>query len=153
MKHNNSINKQEDNRPEIITFSEGLPAFEDEKEFTLIPMENSAPFFYLQSVNSELCFLLSDPFMFFPDYEIDLPDALLDMLGPGNDTDSLMVFTILTVGEEIKNTTANLLAPVIINAKTRRGIQYIPEKAAYSTRHMLFPQTPEQTTSKAGGGY
>jgi flagellar assembly factor FliW len=48
---------------DIIHFPEGLPAFETEKQFILIPLEENSPFFYLQSVKrADLCLLLADPF-------------------------------------------------------------------------------------------
>ncbi|MEQ8176647.1 MAG: flagellar assembly protein FliW, partial [Syntrophomonadaceae bacterium] len=104
----------------IITFAEGIPAFEDEKEYYLLPLQEGSPFFYLKSAKSDLCLLMTDPFTFFPDYKIDFPDPLLNNLGVGDSTSGLMVFCILTLGKDFKETTANLLAPVIINAESRR---------------------------------
>ena len=33
----------------ILNFSEGIPAFEEEKQFILLPMEESGPFYYLHT--------------------------------------------------------------------------------------------------------
>lgn len=130
-------------RSKIITFAEGIPAFEEEKEYYLFPLQEGSPFFYLKSANSDLCLLMADPFTFFPDYQIDFPDPLLDVLGASRSTSGLMVFCILTLGKEFKETTANLLAPVIINAESRKGMQFIPQKTEYRSRHRLFPGSPE----------
>ncbi|HWP95344.1 MAG TPA: flagellar assembly protein FliW [Syntrophomonadaceae bacterium] len=139
-------------RSKIIFFAEGIPAFEEEKEYFLLPLEEPSPFFFLQSAHSDLGLFMADPFVFFPDYEIDLPDPLLDNLGAENGTSGLMVFCILSTGKEFHDTTANLLAPVIINAESRKGMQFIPEKARYSTRQPLFPEIDKQTSPAAGGG-
>jgi flagellar assembly factor FliW len=51
----------------IIKFPEGIPAFENEKQFVIIPMEENGPFYYLQSVtNPDLCLIMAQPFAFFP---------------------------------------------------------------------------------------
>ncbi|MGI5922252.1 MAG: flagellar assembly protein FliW [Syntrophomonadaceae bacterium] len=126
---------------DIIHFSEGLPAFETEKEFILIPLEENSPFFYLQSVNkADLCLLLADPFIFFPDYQIDLDDNGLKQLRVSEQNPSLMVLSVLTVSADFKKTTANLMAPVIINPEKKLGLQFIPEKTDYKTKHPLFPE-------------
>lgn len=139
-------------RSTVISFSEGIPAFEEEKEYFVLPLEEAGPFFYLKSANSDLCLLMADPFTFFPDYQIDFPDALLANLGVENDTAALMVFCILTLGKEFKNTTANLLAPVIINAQSRKGMQFIPQKAIYPARQPLFPGLADQSAINAQEG-
>lgn len=139
-------------RSKIITFADGIPAFEDEKEYFLFPLEEGSPFFYLKSANSDLCLLMADPFNFFPDYQIDFPDPLLDILGAGESTSGLMVFCILTLGKEFKDTTANLMAPVIINAESRKGMQFIPQKSEYLLRQRLFPDRSESDASRVQEG-
>lgn len=139
-------------RSKIISFADGIPAFEDEKEYYLLPLQEGSPFFYLKSTNSDLCLLMADPFTFFPDYQIDFPDALLDNLGAGASTSGLMVFCILTIGKEFKETTANLLAPIIINAESRKGMQFIPQKTEYRARHRLFPGSPKSEAPRVEEG-
>ncbi|MEN6348137.1 MAG: flagellar assembly protein FliW [Syntrophomonas sp.] len=139
-------------RSKIIIFAEGIPAFEEEKEYYLLPLQEGSPFFYLKSANSDLCLLMADPFTFFPDYQIDFPDPLLDYLGAAESTSGLMVFCILTIGKEFKETTANLLAPIIINAESRRGMQFIPQKAEYGARYRLFPGSTEPEAPRAEEG-
>lgn len=133
----NSSQPGED-KSNIIHFGEGIPAFEGEKEYYLIPLQEPSPFFFLKSANSDLGLFMADPFVFFPDYEIDLPDPFLDSLEAKDDTSSLMVFCVLNTGDNFRQTTANLMAPVIINAGSRKGMQFVPQKALYSTRQPLF---------------
>ncbi|MEN6390752.1 MAG: flagellar assembly protein FliW [Syntrophomonas sp.] len=139
-------------RSKIITFADGIPAFEDEKEYYLFPLQEGSPFFYLRSANSDLCLLMADPFTFFPDYQIDFPDPFLDHLGASESTAGLMVFCILTLGKEFKETTANLMAPLIINAESRQGMQFIPQKSEYRLRHRLFSESPKSEAPRAEEG-
>ena len=52
----------------IIMFSAGIPAFEEEQEFVIIPYDEESPFVFLQSLKTEeLAFLMTSPFVFFPE--------------------------------------------------------------------------------------
>lgn len=137
----------------ILNFTEGIPAFEEEKQFVLLPMEDKGPFYYLQSIyNEDLCLLLAEPFVFFPHYEIEVADEELHKLGIDNDKGSMLVYVILTVPDDFKLTTANLLAPIIINPESKKATQYIAVNTKYTTRHLIFPQEqPAQVASAAEG--
>ncbi|MDD3890591.1 MAG: flagellar assembly protein FliW [Syntrophomonadaceae bacterium] len=134
----------------IINLPEGIPAFEQEKQFIIIPLDKSAPFFYLQSVNTpDLCLLIADPFTFFPGYEIELTDEELERLEAGTEEKNIAVYTILNVPGDFKKTTANLMAPLIINAKNKKGLQFIPVNSDYTTKHYIFPQEDPNTAQPA----
>ena len=69
----------------IIHFGTGIPAFEEEREFLIIPYEEGSPYVFLQSVKTpELAFLMTMPLIFFPDYEftIDLARGRADLCHP-----------------------------------------------------------------------
>jgi flagellar assembly factor FliW len=72
----------------------------------------------------ELRFLVAVPGAFFPDYEVELDAQACDELGLTDAGDAL-VLVVLTVGADPSTTTANLLAPVVINARTRSAAQVI----------------------------
>lgn len=135
----------------ILNFTEGIPAFEEEKQFVLLPMDEKGPFYYLQSIkNEDLCLLLAEPFVFFPHYEIEVADEELHQLGIDNS--SMLVYVVLNVPDDFKLTTANLLAPIIINPENKKAMQYIAVNTKYTTRHYIFPQEqPVQVGSAAEG--
>ena len=135
------IEKDDD---QIITFEQGIPAFEDEHEFVMLPVEKDSPYVFLQSVKTpELAFLMTTPFVFFPDYEFSLDDAIVGQLSIEKQED-LLIYTLLTIPErKISGMTANLLAPVVINKKNRQGWQVILEKTPYTTKHRLFPEADD----------
>jgi flagellar assembly factor FliW len=70
----------------------------------------------LRSVEKpELSFLVGVPRAFFPEYTVELDDQSCDDLGLHEPADAL-VLVILSAGADPAATTANLLAPVVINA-------------------------------------
>ncbi len=136
----------------IVEFPAGIPAFEDDREFVIIPLdEKEGPFFYLLSVNnSDLCLVTVDPFVFFPDYSVDVSDEELKKLNA--DQNSLSLLSVLNIPEDFKKATANLFAPLIIDTVGKRGMQYIPQKSDYKTKHLIFPQASENKSVKNSGG-
>lgn len=125
----------------IIYFEIGIPGFEDEHEFLLVPYDEESPFLFLQSLNSrELAFLVVSPFVFFPAYEFEIDDATMEHLALHN-SEQLVIYSILTVPSgNIKKITANLMAPVIINQENMKAKQIILEKTEYTTKHEIFSQ-------------
>lgn len=116
-----------------ITFPHGIPGFA-EREYAIVVIESHLPFFWLQAIsNPDLAFVLSDPFLFFPDYspKISVPDKTF--LGI---SDEMMLYAI-TVVREGPVVSLNLLAPLVINTKTNVGKQVILEGANYTVRHSV----------------
>jgi len=69
-------------------------------------------------------FLVAVPAAFFPDYAFDLDEDAVADLGLSSADDAL-VLVVLTVGADAASTTANLLAPVVVNVRTRSAAQVI----------------------------
>ncbi|MGN0957632.1 MAG: flagellar assembly protein FliW [Selenomonas bovis] len=125
----------------IVHFAQGIPAFEDEHEFVLIPYDAESPYLFLQSCQTpDLAFLMASPYLFFKDYEFEIDDATEKKLGLQSPED-VAVYVLLTIpGGSIKDMTANLMAPVIINQNTLDAVQLVLEKSPYQTKHRLFQQ-------------
>lgn len=138
---------------QVINFPEGLPAFEDQRRFIIMPMDENGLFFYLQAVdNPDLCFIMADPFPFFPNYEAELGDEEVGKLNVAEAGNNISLFTILTIPEDFKNTTANLLAPILINGKQKIGLQFILINNDYNTKHLIFPPGKSAENKTAGEG-
>ncbi|WP_313757467.1 flagellar assembly protein FliW [Tissierella sp.] len=131
-------------KDKIIYFQEGIPAFEEEKEFVLILNEDKEnPFHSLQSVNKEeLSFIVINPFEIFNDYDILLPDIAINKLEIKKEED-LNIYTIVVIPEDIKKMTTNLLGPIVINRKKMLGKQVILDDERYTTKHFIFNQDSE----------
>lgn len=132
---------------QVYRFEKGIPGFDEEAEFALI--EHEAPFVYLQSTKEKgLAFLLGDPFAFYPDYEFVLPEADKDELNLGL---HVKVLGMITLREQIEQSTMNLLAPIVLNSELRLGKQVVLHQTTYQTKHPLWPQhSSPQINGKAG---
>ena len=124
----------------IIHFKDGIPAFEDEHEFVILPYDEESPYYFMQSLNrSDLAFLLTIPEIFFPDYSVELDDATVEELQI-KDTEKIIVYTIITIPNgSVRLMTTNLLAPIIFNIENMSAKQIVMDKSNYTTKHRLFP--------------
>ena len=127
----------------VITFSAGLPAFEHCRCF--LPIEDAArqPFIFLQSLEDpHLCFLTLPVAMLDRGYQLkasidDLATIGLEKpLAAGTDLQCLAVVSFTPEGAA----TANLLAPIIVNAGTRQAVQAVRDDSVYSSCHPLAPE-------------
>ena len=56
----------------------------------------------------------------------------------------MLVYTLLTIpGGRVQDMTANLMAPVLINAQNMQAVQLVLDKSRYTTKHRLFPEKKE----------
>jgi flagellar assembly factor FliW len=121
---------------EILHFEKGLPGFEDEKQFVLLPIEGT-PFSTLQSVSTKnLAFFTTNPFLFFTKYDFELAESVQEQLKINEESD-VLVLVILTIQEPLDKSTANLQAPVVINFKENLAKQVVLTDNRYRTRHEL----------------
>lgn len=129
---------------DLIRFPLGLPGFEHLKQFFFVPLPDNPAFVWLQAkADPAVAFLLADPFLFFPGYSVELGEAekaLLEAGGP----EEIVVYAVVTIPPGgVREMTANLLAPVVINRRARLGLQMILDGSGYSTKHRLFPNRPD----------
>ena len=124
----------------IISFSKGLPGFEDLKTFTLKEIEDTPPFKLLQSnENQEIAFVTIVPFDFKRDYEVKLTDTIIAELQIEKEEDVLILNTV-TLHSDVKKITTNLRAPIIINLKNNKGYQLILDREDYKIKHPLMEE-------------
>ncbi|MEA4921195.1 MAG: flagellar assembly protein FliW [Clostridiaceae bacterium] len=123
---------------DIVTFPDGLYAFEETKQFVLLNTGSKAGIMQLQAVDSiEPRFILLDPCMFLEAYNPIMPEGVALKLGD-IDGKSLSFFVIAVIPENIAVATVNLKSPVVINFKEKLGAQVILENEEYPVRYRLF---------------
>lgn len=129
----------------IVHFEAGIPAFEEEHEFLIIPYDEESPYVFLQSLTTpDLAFLMTIPFVFFPDYEFEIDDETLEKLGIRNQ-EELLIYALITLpGGRVEDMTANLMAPVVINTTNMQARQVVLDRSRYNTKHRLFPKHEEE---------
>ncbi|HQY87083.1 MAG TPA: flagellar assembly protein FliW [Tepidisphaeraceae bacterium] len=120
----------------IITFAQGLLGFHEHSQFALLQTGSDNYFFWLQSVNDpNLAFVITDPTIFFRDYEIQLrEDTQADLAL--EDPAAAQTFVICNkVGEWL---TGNLLGPLVVNVSNRSGVQVVLTDKKWTTRQPLL---------------
>ncbi|MDN4072027.1 flagellar assembly protein FliW [Fictibacillus terranigra] len=128
---------------DVITFEHGIPGFEEERGFVILPFEDT-PFSVMQSVStSGLAFVTADPFTYFPGYDFTLPESVVNGLAIKEQKD-VFVQVIVTLREDLKESTANLQAPVIINKVESLGKQVVLIDNKYTSRHLIFASAAEK---------
>ena len=129
----------------VVHFADGIPAFEDEHEFLIIPYDEESPYVFLQSLSTpDLAFLMTMPFVFFPEYEFELDDDSQEKLAI-KEQEEMLIYTFLTIPNgKVSAMTANLMAPVVVNSTNMQARQIVLDKSRYTTKHRLFPQDKEE---------
>lgn len=134
-----------------IIFEEGLYGFEKLSVFYLLDTEDGGPFYYLQSgEDKDLLFILINPYIFKKDFVLDVRKEDLNKIGISKEEDAekMLVFSIVTILENSKGMTANLLGPILINTDKKVGIQALSLVEGYSTKHNILEEM--KNTSEEG---
>lgn len=110
---------------EIITFNTPLSGLPNSTRYALLKKDEDELFFWLQSIDEPtLCLCLIDMFKIMPEYNPEVSEAQVMALGEIN-FDDIKTLNILVIPEKLENMTANLLAPIVINEKTKKAAQII----------------------------
>jgi flagellar assembly factor FliW len=127
---------------EEFTFANGLPGFPQESAFLPIEVPEQLPLLYLQSLRTpELCFVALPVRCIEADYELSRSGGELASIGLSGDAQPGpgLLCLALVCFEEDGRAVANLRAPIVINVKTRAGIQMIQSEDHYPIRCPLEP--------------
>lgn len=127
----------------ILNFQFGLPGFENEKEFTLLPLEENSVFQVLQSVQTAtLAFIITNPYDITTNYSFELEEATIHALEI-KDEKEVAVFAIVSLKETIAQSTVNLKAPIVLNTTNKKAKQVILNNEDYSIRHLISSESKE----------
>ena len=134
-----------------IDFPEGIVGFPDARRFVIFDGPQGTPFKWLQSADRpELAFVICDPSLFKPDYQVSATEAELAALRLERLEDAV-VCVILSIPADAWKMTANLLGPVIFNAEKKLGKQLVLSGPEHTTRHPVFPGGKPAPLGGAGG--
>ena len=124
---------------DVIRFENGMFGFENLKEYKLISFEpGSDNLMCLQSTqDSELAFILMNPFNLKKDYEPVLADSDIRDLGITEATRGVFYYAVCVVKDDVSEITVNLKCPVVINPDNQAAKQLILDDERYSFRHSL----------------
>ena len=120
---------------QLVTFAEGIPGFQHEKQFALIPFGENTPFIILQSIKTvQIGFVLALPYTFKVGYAFDLSNQDVEALKIEKQKD-IITYAIVTLKDTLPNSTINLLAPIVINTKTRQARQIVLNENSQELLH------------------
>jgi flagellar assembly factor FliW len=122
-----------------IIFPQGLLGFEALKDYLLLDAERQ-PFYWLQSMDMEqVAFILVNPFLFRPDYELNISSEELAEIGICS-PEKALIFAIVTVPPNGDPITANLQGPLVINRDNRTGKQAVLSDFRWKTKHDILAE-------------
>jgi flagellar assembly factor FliW len=107
----------------VISFVEDVPGLPGLSQCVLVALDDDAMVFALRSVlDPDLRLLVVAPGPFFPDYTTDVADEVVEVLelAPGEQP---LVLLVVNPGTGLADATANLAAPILVNARTQRAVQ------------------------------
>ncbi|MBN1843465.1 MAG: flagellar assembly protein FliW [Deltaproteobacteria bacterium] len=124
----------------LISMSHGMLGFADKKRFCLIQHKEESPFFWYQSLDDPaLAFVITNRWLFKPDYEVDL-DAAVQAMGWDQQGEkvALECYIIVTIPRGApEKMTANLIGPMVLNPKTCEAVQIVLYNDSYSHKYPL----------------
>jgi flagellar assembly factor FliW len=107
----------------IIDMAVPMPGFPAHQQFVLVRLNDQGLLYAFTSVKDPgLRFLVAPPEPFFPDYAPEIENEVFAALNT-KDPDRLLVMVVITAG--MNETTANLLAPIIVDRDSRRAMQVV----------------------------
>jgi flagellar assembly factor FliW len=126
----------------------GIIGFPDDKRYILLEHKKGSIFLWFQSVDhASLAFVLIDPLLFKPDYEVHLNPDDTAALGLGNGNEGIEGIQPLAIVNILKTEpreiTANLLGPIVLNLRKKLARQVILDHQRYSHRFPI-PQVKEE---------
>jgi len=125
----------------IITMPFGMLGFPDKKRFVILQHKENSPFFWYQSVDDPtLAFVITSPFPFKPDYEVDMDDVLKEMSwNEGREDNNLVLYVIVNIPKGSPDKmTANLIGPILINNRSLQAVQMVISNSLYSHKFPLL---------------
>ncbi len=124
---------------QIVEMPSGMIGFPAFNRYALVPFADSdVPFLWWQCIDDpSVCFILIDPALVYPDYEVAVPheeleDIRLKAASEGS------VYVVVTVPSDPRQMTVNLMGPIVINRSARKAKQLVLTDPRYTTKHRLL---------------
>src|SRR4051812_42587548 len=118
-----------------ITMAVPMPGFPAHREFVLVRLNDDGLLYAFTSIEDpDLRFLVAPPEPFFPDYAPEIEKEVFAALNT-KDPDRLLLLTVITAGQN--ETTANLLAPIVVDRDTMRAMQVVLSGSGLPVRAIM----------------
>ncbi|MHB8146868.1 MAG: flagellar assembly protein FliW [Vulcanimicrobiaceae bacterium] len=128
---------------DIFTFPWGLPGFPNLHRWIALNLESQSTFIWLQSVDDiDVALPTIDPWMVFETYDPKLPPYAVATLEIADASD-FAILCVVVATADAQEMTMNLVAPIVVNLRARRGRQIMLENSSYSVREPIPRKAPE----------
>ncbi|WP_127498396.1 flagellar assembly protein FliW [Actinoplanes solisilvae] len=120
-----------------ITMAVPMPGFPAHREFVLVRLnEDGLLYAFTSTEDPDLRFLVAPPEPFFPDYAPEIEPDVFAALN-SKDPDRLLLLTVITAGAN--ETTANLMAPIVVDRDSMRALQVVLSGSGFPVRAVMNP--------------
>lgn len=125
----------------IFEFVEPIIGYDNLKKYVLVEHSENSAFKWLQSVEEpSLAFPVTSPAFFDIDYQFEIPTEKAEKIDLTS-VESLISLNIVTIpAGNPRKATVNLLAPIIINAANKKGMQIILSNSNYPVKAPLIKE-------------
>ena len=130
----------------IISMPFGMLGFPDVRRFVMLQHKEDSPFFWYQSVDDPmLAFVIMSPFLFKPDYNVDVENGLKEMSWNEKEKqNNLELYVVVNIPKGVPDKmTANLIGPILINNKIQQAVQMVISDSPYTHK---FPLVRENSS-------
>ncbi|KPK24303.1 MAG: hypothetical protein AMK69_16355 [Nitrospira bacterium SG8_3] len=137
----------------IIHMPAGMLGFPDRKRFVILKHREDSPFFWYQSVDDpDLAFVITSPFLFHPEYDVDLTEALKGMSWDPVKKDVILLYVVVTIPRGCPHKmTGNFIGPIIVNLEKSQAVQTVIANSPYTHNYPLMQAKEKNQTSHHPG--
>lgn len=123
---------------DIINLADGLLGFENLTKFFVVDPGDQTLILWLQSAeDAATAFPMIEPKIFKPDYSVKLLPQELNSLSLEN-LNNASIYTILTIPQNVKDMSANMKAPIVINNKTKVARQIVLQDSKLEVKYPMY---------------
>ena len=137
----------------IIRFEHGILGFPDLKDFTLIfdiEKGTESSIKWLQSLQEpNFAMPVMNPELVMEGYTPVFDRELLRPLGENLDSENILMLVTVTVPKDVKQTTVNLKAPIIVSVEERKAVQLICDDDSYSIKYAVYDKLMAKKAAQA----
>ena len=129
----------------MMTFPDGIFGFPEDTRYVLLEHNiEGSPFKWLQSLDSpSLAFIVLDPVTIEPRYRLTIDVDTAQAIGTTDIDDCALMSIVNIPHDQPARMTANLKAPLVVNANTRLGRQMILGSQVFALSTPIFPHLQE----------
>lgn len=138
----------------IMRFPEGMLGFANDRRYILLEHDREgSPFKWLQSLDhAELAFIVIDPVLVEPKYRFEIDVDTRRVIGTDDPRECAAMCIVNVPHDHPVRMSANLKAPLIINAETRCGRQVILGSQQFAINTPLFQEAVGDGDEPKGDG-